>query len=282
MKQHLRKRYTVITLQLFLALAFVSTTFATSAQNAEKVTANGIHPSEFRSLDLQTFGLYGHPCKCRYTKGGKDNLGKIAQVVSNRKLQCLEFDREGRLTRVDNCHITYKADGSSTATCTMYDGEQEFYAPNSAIYGNRDKVINEISYDYERNEQGQIRCTGHWNHRFMVTYNEKGDVSHFSYCPDGSYFMIDSIACVDKHSWPETVCLNYGDYGNLDEPYFKGTVSYKYTKIDRHGNWTERKATLRGWYVDETLVNLPDYDYEASREFVEMTYTDHRKISYYK
>lgn len=208
------------------------------------------------SADLRTFGLRGPVKSCVYTHGQQEQFDRYGDnvIVTNRGLERLGYDRKGRLVQLDNWRIIYRDDDSSSALYQSVYGWEEPY------YYNRDE------------EGGQLLNVVCWMHGYVFIYDILGNVADLAKGGDGSWYAFDRVAVRNESSWPETVCVVNGDYGE-ETPTFKGKITYKYIRADHHGNWTERVATLTGRYTDE-LTN--------KTHKVRITYTDCREITYYE
>lgn len=186
---------------------------------------------EYTTPDLSTIDLHGHVTKVVIESYLAVESNDSA-VISNEEVwdaDTIEFSDNGKFTRYDGVFYSYNGDELDKAWMLDAKGDS----------------CGTIAMRISRNNSGYlteiIPVSGDSNRKVSYSLNDNNQVVKITAAYDGSgttTFEYDA----DGHVVSE----------KTDGMYLKESISYKYTKFDKHGNWIERIMTFN---VDECIYD---------------------------
>ncbi|MBQ8656880.1 MAG: hypothetical protein IJ527_07530 [Prevotella sp.] len=238
------------------AISSVETKTETAVAEDSGNTLSGYDPS-----DATAFGLVG-PVKKVFTTQYMANLNgnklQRAERIESDGNNAMTFNRQGLVT-CDIFGSPYTYDSNGKFIKGRNANTQMERSPRGLIekYLHQDNTDgghwNSYTYEFKYDQEGRMTTytyTG-WEEVFEYAYTYEGDKVY----PSGE--EMDGQACADL---------------------FKAHITYRYTKFDERGNWTEREVYI----VEEQGVDTGVDGGEPEMEITKTYKIETRKIEYYE
>lgn len=219
-------------------------------------TLDGYDPS-----DATAFGLVG-PVKRVFT----------TQYIAN--LNGNKLQRGERIESDGNNTATFNRQG--LVTCDIF-GSPYTYDSNGKFIKGRN-----ANTEMERSPRGLVEKyvhkddteEGHWNsYTYEFSYDQEGRMTSYTYTGWEEIFEYSFVYDGDN-VYPSGEEME----GQACADLFKDHITYKYTKLDKHGNWTEREIYIVSEQGVDPGINGGDPVMDITKTYKIET----RKIEYYE
>lgn len=205
---------------------------------------------DFTTPDLKMYQLCGHVKSVEY------DYGDFVELVEFITPKIVNFDREGRITNVDEFTFGYDANGHDINSFLTTGYEKH----RIKVYRNSDNYLTSIKL---------VDAVPFWSCEYPIEfkYDNNHNLYNFYWC----YLDEGNIGCKLTYSENNLVSSITQDcYGSYT------LYSYKYIENDEYGNWTKREVK----YIYDSPYADDAYAGDAEPH-IERTYIESRKISYY-
>ena len=178
--------------------------------------------------DVRSFGMAGKVKEVRLSVADLSADSEGDPWVEDNKLE-MSFDEQGRVTH------------------DFYDNLYEYDASGKFVKGNHDYT------KMERDAQGRVISYGEAQDEeddmmfhYDFTYDDKGRFAKVE-LSFWEQFYTEELTYTGNHPYPDKITSEGDDEGE----HYSTVTEYEYTKVDEHGNWTERYCTQKTTTTDE-------------------------------